>query len=218
MRGFGQSRQGFALGSGFDLNDLSADIPRILDAEGIDRVHYVGEAFGGTLGIQAASQYPDRFRSLSLLSTPVFLHQKVQGIFALNESSWAEAIRKQGVKKWAEGTNTVSRFPTAMGPHFLEWYSNELGKTDAETLAKFSELCSSYDQTRFLEGITAPVLGIYSNSREEQVDLLRKHVKRLNVAHLETEYYLIYQIFPKACADIVLHFLSLQDDLPINEA
>jgi 3-oxoadipate enol-lactonase len=218
MRGFGRSREGFAIGGGFDLNELAADIPRVLDAVGIDQAHYVGEAFGGTLGMQAASQYPDRFRSVSLLSAPVYLHRKVQGIFALNESSWSEAIRKHGVKKWAEGTNTVSRFPPWMNSGFLEWYSEELSKTDQETLIAFSELCSSYDQTRYLEGITAPVLAIYSTSREEQVDLLRKHVKTLKVMHVETEFYLFYQILPKACADLVLHFAAMLDDVTISEA
>src|SRR5580698_10642153 len=47
-RGFGQSRSGFSIGTGFSLDDLAADIPRILDAAGVDQVHYVGEALGGT--------------------------------------------------------------------------------------------------------------------------------------------------------------------------
>jgi pimeloyl-ACP methyl ester carboxylesterase len=217
MRGFGRSREGFSIAGGFSLDHFAGDIAHILDHAGIDQVHYVGEALGGTIGLQAASQYADRFRSLSVLSTPVYLHRKVQDIFALDDGSWGDAIRRNGIRKWAESTNTVSRFPPWMNPGFLAWYSEELATTDVETLASLTEICASYDQTRFLAGITAPVLGLYTRSREEQVDILRQHVKSLRIHHIETEFYLFYQMFPRSCAEMVLHFVGMLDDLPVTE-
>jgi len=217
MRGFGASREGFSLSGNFDLPTFSSDLDSLLDAAGIDSVHYVGEAFGGTLGMQFAAEFPKRIRTLTLLSAPVFLHQKVKDIFALSEGSWADAIRARGVKAWAEGTNTVSRFPTWMGQGFLDWYSRELGNTDTETLAKFTEICSAYDQSPFLSRIKAPTLGVYSRSREEQVDLLRKHVADVTVLHIDTEYYLLYQIFPRACADAVMHFAAEHEGIVLGD-
>jgi len=217
MRGFGASRAGFSIGPGFALADLVEDIVAVMDHAGLPTAHYVGEAFGGTLGMQLASRHPDRIRTLNLLSAPVFLHGEVQTNFAIGENSWGEALRKHGVRKWAEGTNTISRFPPEMGAQFLAWYSEELGKTDAETLASFSELCRSYDQTGFLAGITVPTLAIFPSSRSEQVELLRQHVRSLKVIRLDTEYFMIYQIAPRACAEAVLHFAAQHDGFSPTE-
>jgi len=217
MRGFGGSREGFSIGPGFALADLVEDVVAIMDHAGLANAHYVGEAFGGTLGMQLASSHPDRIRTLSLLSAPVFLHREVQGNFAIGEASWSEALRKHGVRKWAEGTNTISRFPPSMGERFLAWYSEELGKTDVETLACFSDLCRSYDQTGFLPGIAAPTLAIFPSSRSEQVELLVRHVRSLRVVRLETEYFMIYQIAPRACAEAVLNFAAQHDGFSPTE-
>lgn len=217
MRGFGQSRQGFSLERGFDLPTQAQDLSVILDDIGIDSVHYVGEAFGGTLGIQFAANFPGRVRTLNLLSGPVYLHQKVQDIFAMGEKSWADALRIHGVRKWAEATNTVSRFPTWMGEGFLGWYTDELAMDDAETLAQFSLLCEAYDQRQLLPSITAPVLGIYPRSRGEQVDLLKQGVKDLSIIHMDTEYYLIYQIFAASCARNVASFAAQHEGMNIHE-
>ncbi len=212
MRGFGRSREGFNAERGFSLDDLVQDLTIVLDHAGVADVHYCGEAFGGTLGMQFAAQHPARVRTLSLLSAPVFLHADVQRNFAVGEGSWGEALRKHGVKRWTEQTNTISRFPPDMGEGFLNWYSEELGRsTDAETLARFSDLCRSYDQTRFLPEIVAPVLAVFPSSRSEQVDLLRRHVRDLRVVRLATRFFMIYQIEPRACAEAVLHFAAQHD-------
>lgn len=197
MRGFGKSREGFAIEQGFALDDLANDVVRVLDHAGIASAHFVGEAFGGTLGMQVASQYPDRIRTLNLLSAPVILLPKLHNTFALGEASWGDFLAKYGAKKWAEQTNSLSRFPTSVPQGFLDWYSEGMGQTDGPTLARFTQLCQQYDQTRFLAGITAPVLGVYSNSREEQVELLRANVKKLSVVHIDTACFMIYLAFPR---------------------
>lgn len=216
MRGFGASREGFSSEEGFRLNDLSADMARVLDDAGVERAHYVGEAFGGTLGMQFAAQYPDRIRTLSLLSAPVYLLESIQNMFAAGGTSWGDFIRNNGPKAWAERTNTVSRFPDSLGQPFLDWYSEELGHTDAETLARFTELCRSYDQTRFLADIQCPTLGVYSTSRNEQVDTLREHVKDLTVQKIDTKYFMIYLIYPQICASAIAHFAAQHDGVVIN--
>lgn len=216
MRGFGQSRDGFSLDDGFRLADLSADVIRVVDAIGADSVHFVGEAFGGTLGIQVAAEYPDRIRTLSLLSAPVLLEANVQEVFAGGEASWGDFIRKHGPKAWAEKTNTVARFPASLGQPFLNWYATELGHTDRETLASFTELCRSYDQTRFLSEIRSPVFGVYSNSREEQVEALRKHVVNLTIEKIDTQYFMLFLIYPEVCAAAVAHFAAQHDGIALT--
>src|ERR1043166_7009131 len=204
MRGFGQSRDGFDAADGFRMADLAGDVIAIIDAVGAQNVHYCGEAFGGTLGLQIAAEHPQRIRSLSLLSSPVFLHQKIQSNYALGESSWVEALRKHGIRKWVEATNGIARFPPEATAGFLDWYSGELARADPETLIAFSNLCSSYDMAGFLPRIEAPVLGIYPRSRPEQVALLRQHLKRFDYIELPTDFLMVYNMRPRTCAEAVL--------------
>jgi 3-oxoadipate enol-lactonase len=217
MRGFGQSTRGGNASPSFRLDDLVQDVIAVVDDLGAQSVHYCGEAFGGTLGMQLAATYPDRVRTLNLISAPVYLHQNIQGNYALGEASWVDALRKHGIRKWAQATNTISRFPPEAGAEFLEWYNEELAKTDLDTLVNFSRLCSSYDQRQYLSRIVAPVLGIYPRTRQEQVVLLEEHVKRLNVVRMETDFYMFYCVFPRACAQTVLNFAAQHDGIACSE-
>lgn len=217
MRGFGRSTRGFDPQAGFRFDDLVADIVAILDAAEVERVHYVGEAFGGTLGMQLAAQHPQRVRSLGLVSSPVFLNQTIQGNYALGEASWFDALRKHGVRKWAQATNTIARFPPHVGQGFLDWYSDELAKTDAETLIAFSRLCSTYDMRAFLPAITAPVLGVYPRTRPEQVALLRAGLRDFSYVEIESDYLMIYNVFPRQCARAVLDFVARCDGMALHE-
>ena len=211
MRGFGRSREGFDPAQGFNTSDLVADVVAIIDELGVDNVHYCGEAFGGTLGMPLAAQHPTRIRTLQLVAAPVFLPQKIQQNYALGEASWFDALRKHGVKKWAAATNTIARFPPQVSAEFLDWYSDELAIAEVETLIGFSTMCANYDMTACLSAITAPVLGVYPRSRPEQVALLREHVRKFSVVELPTDNLMIYNVYPRICAEAVLHFAAQHD-------
>ena len=217
MRGFGRSREGFDPAQGFNTSDLVADVVAIIDELGVDNVHYCGEAFGGTLGMPLAAQHPTRIRTLQLVAAPVFLPQKIQQNYALGEASWFDALRKHGVKKWAAATNTIARFPPQVSAEFLDWYSDELAIADVETLIGFSTMCANYDMTACLSAITAPVLGVYPRSRPEQVALLREHVRKFSVVELPTDNLMIYNVYPRICAEAVLHFAAQHDGTVFRE-
>ena len=217
MRGFGRSREGFDRAQGFDTSDLVADVVAIIDDVGADKIHYCGEAFGGTLGMQLAAQHPDRIRTLSLVAAPVFLPRKIQQNYALGEASWIDALRKHGIKKWAAATNTIARFPLQVSAAFLDWYSDELATADPETLIAFSNMCANYNMTSFLPAITALVLGVYPRSRPEQVALLREHVRHLSVVELATDNLMIYNVYPRTCAEAVLYFAAQHDGTVCRE-
>lgn len=212
MRGFGQSRDGFSLDGSFNLEVFTQDILTVLAHVGCERVHYCGEAFGGTLGMQFAASFPDRIRTLNLVSSPVVLSNKIRNIYKLDGESWETAIRKRGVKAWVESTNTAVRFPPWMPEGFFDWYSTELGKTDAETLIAFSALCENYDQRTFLEKLTCPVFGIYPRGREEATGHLEAAgISDLTLQIVPSEYMLINFTYPRETAEAVLNFIAQQD-------
>lgn len=50
--------------------ELSADVVALLDAASIDRAHVVGHDWGGSVAWSLAASHPDRFSSVTVLSTP----------------------------------------------------------------------------------------------------------------------------------------------------
>ncbi|MFT4187014.1 MAG: alpha/beta fold hydrolase [Aeromicrobium sp.] len=64
----GQGQTPPALG-GYDMDTLCDDLVGVLDALGLDRVHYVGLSMGGFVGMRFASRHPRRIETLALLDT-----------------------------------------------------------------------------------------------------------------------------------------------------
>ena len=71
--------------------------------------------------------------------------------------------------------------------------------------------------TACLSAITAPVLGVYPRSRPEQVALLREHVRKFSVVELPTDNLMIYNVYPRICAEAVLHFAAQHDGTVCRE-
>jgi pimeloyl-ACP methyl ester carboxylesterase len=53
----------------YGIEDMAGDAMGVLDGVGIDAAHLVGVSMGGMVAQVAALQYPDRVRSLTLIST-----------------------------------------------------------------------------------------------------------------------------------------------------
>ncbi|WP_229052314.1 alpha/beta fold hydrolase [Aeromicrobium sp. Leaf350] len=66
-RGQGQSPP--AVSGGYDMDTLTDDLLGVLDALGLDAVHYVGLSMGGFVGMRLAARHPEKVLSLTLLDT-----------------------------------------------------------------------------------------------------------------------------------------------------
>ncbi len=66
FRGHGESGLGTA---DYRMEDLAADVVGLLDANGIERTHYVGTSLGGMVGFALALGHADRLASLTLVAT-----------------------------------------------------------------------------------------------------------------------------------------------------
>ena len=73
------------------LDIFMADLNAILDSSGIDRVVYVGESFGGFLGLSYALSFPDRVTALCLCNTPCRLPRRGR---TDPEGDWDTAMRQ----------------------------------------------------------------------------------------------------------------------------
>ena len=215
LRGLGESPVDFDPATGITLEGYIEDLLAVLEALGVESVHYCGESFGGILGMVLAAQHPRRVRTLNLVSAPVSLNPKHQETFAVGYASREEALRALGARQWAAVTNGTTRFPPGTDPGLLEWYAGEMGKSDVEVLCGLYGLLRHASATDFLTRIEAPVLGLYPTggpiTSREQEEQLVAGIRNLKIIHLPVEFHSIMNLEPDLCAEHVLRFISQHD-------
>lgn len=220
LRALGKSSTDFDLEKGLTIDEYIEDLIAIIEAVGADSIHYCGESLGGILGVIFAARHASRVRTLSLISTPVYINEQTKRNFAFGHISWEDALNQLGAKRWAEAANAI-RFPPGTDSKLLQWYAEEIGKTRVDVLVKLSRLLSEINVTSYLPLIKAPVLGIYPSSgsitSEEQEYLLVSNILDIKIIHVGSRYHTIQNIAPASCALHALHFMSLYDGIACHE-
>ena len=100
-----------APGGAYTLEQLAEEAVGLMDALGIDKVHWLGISMGGMIGQQLALDCPERLHSLMLSSTAAIMGEEAQPI-------WQERIdraRSQGME--ALVSETLARWFT---PAYLQ--------------------------------------------------------------------------------------------------
>jgi pimeloyl-ACP methyl ester carboxylesterase len=130
----------------------------VLDALSLPRVHWVGESSGGIIGLLLAAAHPERIASLVLCNTPTRIPDEIKGIYALDQTSTAAAIRAHGVGAWCRRTLGYRLDLDHASSELREWVVAEMDKTRPDLAAALHECFESIDVQPLLPGIEAPVL------------------------------------------------------------
>ncbi len=123
VRGHGKSE---APPGAYTLDLLAEDAVALLDALGIDNVHWVGLSMGGMIGQSVALNYPRRLNSLALCDTAAAIAPDAQPLW----QERIDAVREKGVESLVD--LTLERWFT---PSFLKLNSYMLKIIRREFLA-----------------------------------------------------------------------------------
>ena len=74
-----------------------------------------GESLGGVVGFAFAALHPERVRTLSTLSAPLFIRPEIEKAFSFGHASWEEALGKMGSYEWGKKANAAA-YPPKPGP------------------------------------------------------------------------------------------------------
>lgn len=101
LRGHGES----PLPDGeFGLEELVDDLEALRDKLDIDKAHVIGHSLGGMIGPAYARRYPERVRTLGLLSTAAGRteddRQKLQNVIRAMEEKGIEQVLNTLVERW----------------------------------------------------------------------------------------------------------------------
>ena len=217
MRGLGKSI--FADGSAVDLSveSLIDDLLKVIGALGVDKVHFCGESMGGILGLLLAAQHPSLIKTLTLVSTPVFIEEEMKERYALGYASRIEAMEKLGIRKWVSETTKITRLPADENPGLYEWYVNEFSKGDPDLQVRMSGIVNQANVTDILKDVKVPVLGLYPGegqiTSKSQERLLRNSLSNFSMRKLPTNYHMVQLLFPAVCCEQLRDFCFRHDGL-----
>lgn len=221
-RGLGASSADFDLERGVTVEALVDDLTAICDALGTQSVHFCGESMGGILGLALSAMHPERVRTLTLVSTPVYISDKMKETYSMGHKSRVEAMQEMGREAWLKATNRSTRFPPDSDPGLLDWYEAEFAKGSAGVQLAFAKLVNGVNAAGFLPRIKAPVLGLYPTqgaiTSAEQEQMLIENLRDFRLMHLPTRYHMVHHIAPAGCATQLLHFIAQHDGVACHEA
>ena len=148
-RGFGQSTAP-PPGYPWSVEGFARDVRLLLDHLGVDKVHFVGETVGGTIGMEFAYEYPDRLKSLTACTSPF----QFTGPYYSESAAFVE---KNGVEAWARST-IGRRVGKDADPAFADWYTREMSRTAPWVVIETLRYLSGKDLTERLRRIPVPTL------------------------------------------------------------
>jgi 3-oxoadipate enol-lactonase len=199
MPGFGASAE--PPGYSWAVDELAADLGRLLDAVQITKCHLVGAKYGGSVVMQYAIEHSDRLLSLSLFGSPV------RGSGTGN----ADKIRDLGVREWARVTQQA-RLGSGASEAQIVWWTDELmGKTNPRAAYGASSSRIDMELEQNLSRIACPTLIVTTQESGLQsvaaVEAYAQKIPDVRVVVLPGDCYHIAAAEPDICADHLQKFL-----------
>ena len=197
------------------LDALAGDLVRLLDTLGIPKVVYVGESFGGIVGLKLAHDYPDRVRALVLVNTPCRLPGgELRRRFSAG-GDWERAMG-QGVGNWSRQTLDM-RLDTHQAPQGLqEWYIAEMDRTSSGVAQKLQAYLDTLDFRGQLKGVSVPTLLLVGEltptSPLEQQEFMASQIPDCRLVVFPGVGHGINAIYPERCVAELRQFLAGLDE------
>lgn len=152
-RGHGQSA---ATPGDYTLAQLGADVIGLLDAFGLDKVHFAGLSMGGMVGMGLGLHHPDRLHSLAVCDARAEAPPEYR-------DAWGERARKvraDGIEVMVEPS--VTRWFTEAFQHTetarMEAMRTMIRRTSVDGYAGSAAALRALDYERHLAGLRVPTL------------------------------------------------------------
>lgn len=196
----------------YTIAQLADDAIGLLDALGIQKVHFMGLSIGGMIGQQLGARYPERILSLSLCNTASEMPPR---------SLWEERFeiaRTQGIAGLVDGT--IKRWFTApfieRAPQEIEKVRQMILGTNIEGYMACGSAVRDMAQSTMLLKIKAPTLVLAGRDDPactvDQGTVLHRVISHSKMVILEQAAHLSNIEQPEAFNNAVREFIDSVDD------
>ena len=189
------------------LDIFVEDLRGILDQLGIEDVVYVGESFGGIIGLNFAHRFPERIRALVLCNTPCRLPSRDRS----GRGGDTDDALQRSVGAWSTATIN-NRLDTRVAPQGLvEWYISEMDRTPAFIGRRLQGYLDTLDFSPHLKEVETPTLLLVGEesptSTLEQQQFMAEQLPDSRLAVYPGLGHGINAIHPEWCIQQVREFL-----------
>lgn len=190
----------------------------LLDALGIERVHWVGESSGGILGMTAALMHPSRLHTLTLCDTPFQRPADVASVYFAGERDRAAAFDKYGVGGWCRKTLSHRIDTSRASDELCEWYIAQMDRNPKHIAVALERMIGTADLwSRLPEIKTSTLILAGENSSVAKPSMMTAMQERLPAAKLVSIRGVghgVNMLEPALCAQEIRAFLESRDGVP----
>lgn len=190
---------------------LVSDLENFLDALRLDKVHYVGESLGGTLGYHFAYRHQDRLKTLTIANCP---GPTLKGH---RMSILLDLLKRKGVEGAVNHIATEHSEEKSEIPGLDDWFHNEMKKCPLEATIGIVEAAAKVDVNidDFLPNIRVPTLLLTGAEYTslitlEEANRFRKLIPGAKLVAFPGVKAAVVSAVPEKCAEEVLRFIREQ--------
>jgi pimeloyl-ACP methyl ester carboxylesterase len=140
----------------FGIDELVADLERVRERSGFDKVNVAGHSLGGQIGPAYARAHPDRVLKLGLLSTAAFRTEddsaKVWGVVRAMEEKGIPQVLETLTARWF-----TDEFISA-NPDLVQRRLKQVVDTDPDVFMNVFRIYAGVEMGPWLHEVTAPSL------------------------------------------------------------
>ncbi|MFT5445697.1 MAG: 3-oxoadipate enol-lactonase [Gammaproteobacteria bacterium] len=171
LRGFGRSFVPPA-GETWHIEDIAQDVIDVMAATGTERVHFVGESTGGTVGLYLGAQCADKLLSLTTVSAA---HR---GGAIRNSKDLRDEVETLGMQAWSAKVMDLRFHPGALSNEMYAWFHDVQRNSAPHACMDLVEMLVACDLTARLPDIDVATLILAPDDSpfvtvEAQVERLR---------------------------------------------
>jgi pimeloyl-ACP methyl ester carboxylesterase len=134
------------------------DMWSLADHLRLGKFHFVGESYGGTIGLSAGLAEPERFASLTIVNA------SHHGARITNTDWYDKTIDTQGVAAWSDNLMIGRFFQDNLSDGQRAWYSDQQRKHSAASVKYTMKELRRADLSERISDLTLPVLLIHSDA------------------------------------------------------
>lgn len=157
MPGFGASRVPADVPFSWSAASMAGTLAELLDHAGVDAVHFVGAKYGGSVGVEFATRFPDRTRTLTVISGPM----RIAGTDGSVDVTTFAARIDADLPRWVEETMD-DRLGRSVSPDQRQWWTRMMAASDVRATRESAIGTVELELLDALTRITAPTLFISS--------------------------------------------------------
>lgn len=209
LLGFGRSSD-WPVDRPWSVDEMLADMIGFMDAIGLEKLHYVGENAGGVLGAAFAAKWPGRFRSLTLVSTPIANPGRISSKF-FGQADFRDVFDQLTIDEITKATIAQGSI-TILSPEHEKWVYEEWRSNRIPSLKGMAHIFPSVELSEILTKIRVPTLFLSpTRSKVAPLEEQRRMCAMVPGARMaEIDGIEIRAEQPEACLDALTDFLDAQ--------